>query len=63
MNEVDALANIDFNTREEKEKLRQLEIVRIGTCGGLAARNAGGHIHLLREIGGIRRTPQLLRRT
>lgn len=35
MNEVDALANIDFNTREEKEKLRQLEIVRIGTCGGL----------------------------
>ena len=35
MNDVDALANIDFNTREEKEKLRQLEIVRIGTCGGL----------------------------
>lgn len=35
MNELDALANIDFNTREEKEKLRQLEIVRIGTCGGL----------------------------
>lgn len=35
MNEVDALANIDFNTREEKENLRKLEIVRIGTCGGL----------------------------
>lgn len=35
MNEVDALANIDFHTREEKEQLRQLEIVRIGTCGGL----------------------------
>lgn len=35
MNEIDALANIDFNTREEKDKLRQLEIVRIGTCGGL----------------------------
>lgn len=35
MNEVDALANIDFNTREEKEQLRQLEVVRIGTCGGL----------------------------
>lgn len=35
MNEIDALANIDFNTREEKDELRQLEIVRIGTCGGL----------------------------
>ena len=35
MNELDALANIDFKTREEKQQLRQLEIVRIGTCGGL----------------------------
>ena len=35
MNEIDALANIDFNTREEKDEKRQLEIVRIGTCGGL----------------------------
>ncbi len=35
LNEVDALANIDFETREEKPQLKQLEIVRIGTCGGL----------------------------
>lgn len=35
MNELDALANIDFSTREEKDTLRQLEIVRVGTCGGL----------------------------
>ena len=35
MNEVDALANIDFETRTEKQQLRSLEIVRIGTCGGL----------------------------
>ncbi len=35
MNELDALANIDFQTREEKKQLRQLELVRIGTCGGL----------------------------
>lgn len=35
MNELDALANIDFNTREEKATFRQLELVRIGTCGGL----------------------------
>ena len=35
MNEVDALANIDFQTRTEKQQLRSLEIVRIGTCGVL----------------------------
>lgn len=35
MNELDALANIDFDTRTVKPQLRQLEIVRIGTCGGL----------------------------
>lgn len=35
MNEIDALANIDFRTRYEKEDLKSLEIVRIGTCGGL----------------------------
>ena len=35
MNELDALANIDFNTREEKDNFRPLELVRIGTCGGL----------------------------
>ena len=35
MNELDALVNIDFNTREEKDCLTSLEIVRVGTCGGL----------------------------
>ncbi|MBF1462459.1 MAG: nucleoside phosphorylase [Prevotella pallens] len=35
LNELDALANIDFETRKEKTKLRQLTLVRIGTCGGL----------------------------
>lgn len=35
MNELDALANIDFNSRQEKEDFTQLEVVRIGTCGGL----------------------------
>lgn len=35
VNELDALANIDFQTREEKAQLRSLELVRIGTCGGL----------------------------
>lgn len=35
VNEIDALANIDFETRYEKSELRQLQMVRIGTCGGL----------------------------
>lgn len=35
LNELDALANIDFKTRTEKTQLKSLDIVRIGTCGGL----------------------------
>ena len=35
MNELDALANIDFMERQDKPEHRQLTIVRIGTCGGL----------------------------
>lgn len=35
INELDALKNIDFCTRENKDQMSSLEIVRIGTCGGL----------------------------
>ncbi len=35
MNELDALANVDFATRKVKNTFRQLEIIRIGTSGGL----------------------------
>ncbi len=35
VNELDALANIDFETRYEKAQFRQLTLVRIGTSGGL----------------------------
>ena len=35
MNELDALVNIDFDTRTEKTSLTSLEVVRIGTSGGL----------------------------
>ena len=35
MNELDALANIDLNTRTKKTQFKQLDIVRIGTCGGM----------------------------
>jgi uridine phosphorylase len=35
VNELDALANINFDTREDNPIFRQLTLVRIGTCGGL----------------------------
>ncbi len=37
INELDALANIDFNTREIKSQLKQLNLVRFGTSGALQA--------------------------
>lgn len=35
LNELDALANIDFETRQAKDDFRQLTLVRVGTSGGL----------------------------
>lgn len=35
LNELDALANIDFTTRTIKPEFRQLSLVRVGTSGGL----------------------------
>jgi uridine phosphorylase len=35
MNELDALVNIDFNTRTIKPSLTQLQIIRLGTSGSL----------------------------
>jgi len=35
MNELDALSNIDLETRTEKADFRQLTIIRIGTSGGM----------------------------
>ena len=35
INELDALANIDFKTRHDNPEHRTLTLVRIGTCGGL----------------------------
>ena len=35
MTELDALANIDFNTREEKAQHKTLTVVRLGTCGAI----------------------------
>jgi Uridine phosphorylase len=35
LNELDALANIDLNTRTEKPVKKTLTFIRIGTCGGM----------------------------
>src|SRR5690606_20725630 len=37
VNELDALANIDFGTRTIKEQKATLSIIRLGTCGALQA--------------------------
>ena len=33
VNELDALFNIDLNTKTEKQELKRIELLRIGTCG------------------------------
>jgi uridine phosphorylase len=35
VNELDALVNVDFNTRQVKDKLTSLNLIRIGTSGSL----------------------------
>lgn len=35
LTELDALANVDFKTRQVKSEFKQLEMVRVGTSGGL----------------------------
>lgn len=52
VNELDALANIDFSTRDEKDQLRSLTMVRIGTCGGLQEYTPSGtYIASVKSIG------------
>lgn len=52
LNEIDALANIDFKTREEKDTLKSLTLVRVGTCGGLQDNTpTGTYIASVKSIG------------
>ena len=52
MNELDALANIDFETRTEKAEHRKLTLVRVGTCGGLQPETPEGtYIASVKSIG------------
>ena len=52
MNELDALANIDFETRTEKNEHRTLTLVIIGTGGGLQPNTpTGTYIASVKSIG------------
>ena len=52
LNEMDALANIDFETRTAKPELKSLTFVRIGTCGGLQPYTpTGTYIASVKSIG------------
>ena len=52
VNELDALANIDFETRYEKPQHRTLTMVRVGTSGGLQTHvPIGTHVVAEKSIG------------
>ncbi|WP_224482792.1 nucleoside phosphorylase [Robertkochia aurantiaca] len=50
INELDALANIDFDTRTNRKQLRQLDLIRIGTSGSLQ-KDIGVDEFLLSQFG------------
>ena len=52
LNELDALANIDFETRQIKDELRQLTLVRVGTSGGLQDETPiGSYVAAVNSVG------------
>lgn len=52
LNELDALANIDFETRQIKDELRQLTLVRVGTSGGLQSETPiGSYVAAVHSVG------------
>lgn len=52
LNELDALANIDFETRQIKDELRQLTLVRVGTSGGLQDETPiGSYVAAVHSVG------------
>lgn len=53
VNELDALANIDFSTRTVKPEIRQLSMVRIGTSGSMQADIPIGAMVVARKSVGI----------
>ncbi len=53
LNELDALANIDFHTRRPKKQLQSLNIIRIGTSGALQKETPIGSVILSEEAIGL----------
>jgi uridine phosphorylase len=53
INELDAAVNVDLSTRTIKETIRQLQIVRIGTCGTLQRDIAVGTVVASRYAFGL----------
>jgi uridine phosphorylase len=53
VNELDALVNIDFTTRTEKQLLKSLNLVRIGTSGALHEEIEPGSVILSAVSGGL----------
>ena len=52
LNELDALTNIDFETRQIKDELRQLTLVRVGTSGGLQDETPiGSYVAAVHSVG------------
>lgn len=52
LTELDALANVDFGTREVKKDFKQLTMVRVGTSGGLQPHcPIGSYVVAARSIG------------
>lgn len=52
LNELDALVNIDFETRQIKDELRQLTLVRVGTSGGLQDETPiGSYVAAVHSVG------------
>lgn len=62
MNELDALANIDFSTREVRPQRRSLTILRIGTCGIMQPDIPLGAYVFSKVSAGFARASQLVRR-
>ena len=57
--ELDALANVDFATRQEKAEKRRLTLVRLGTSGAIQPDIRVGEM-VFAHVGRVRRPAQLL---
>lgn len=53
LSELDALANIDFQTRTEKKEKRKLKFIRLGTSGALQREIVPGSFVFSRIAGGL----------